>query len=366
MRNILIIIEDYTRFGGIEKVTANMLSIFMENNLPIWGVLSLYKENDTCAISYGKGLNIEVVGKHDVVSFVESNKITDVILQIGSLKEANYIVNKLYGKVTIIPVLHSTPYAYTKYFLGKSTWKDWLRLFRKQLLVKPIHILFFKNIVKKSKIFLTVSQKGMNELKDILKHPYPNIDYIYNFIPDLDEYLQSNKLKENIILYGGRLNRDKRVFETVKILSSLLKNNFGWKYYILGDGEEYIKIQEYIEEKRIDNIKLIGFKSNIEEYLSKSRICLLYSLYEGLPTILVEAGRYKNVLISYDSKGGVSDIILNNDNGFIVNNEKELIEKVELLINDDNLLSKMSESKYINENFHCDKILDKWKKILDL
>lgn len=364
MKKILIIIEDYTRFGGVEKVTANMLSIFMDNNFPIWGILSLNKENDTCAIRYDKNVNIEVVKKQDVANFVQLNGITDVILQIGSLKEANYIVNRLYGKVDIIPVLHNTPYVYTKYFLDKSTWKDWLRFCRKEFLVKPIHILFFKNIIKKSKLFLTVSQKGMEELKDILKRTYHNLDYVYNFIPnEIDETFHR---KENIILYGGRLSKDKRVFETVKYLSPLLKKNSSWKYYILGDGEEYGKIQDYIEKNDIKNISLVGFTSNVKEYLSESKVCLLYSLYEGLPTILIEAGICRNVLVSYNSKGGASDIVINYRNGFIVNDEKELVEKIELLINNEALLNEMAMNDHINKSFECSRILDKWRKILGL
>ncbi|QNS15402.1 glycosyltransferase [Mannheimia bovis] len=366
MKKILIIVEDYTKFGGVEKVTANMSSMFVNNDFPIWGVLSLHKENDISLIDYNKNLNIEVVKRQNVTNFIESKGITDVILQIGSLKEASCIVNKLYGKVAIISILHSTPYAYTKYILEKSTWKDWLSFFKKELLVRFINIFFFKNIIKKSKFFLTVSKKGVKELEDILNNSYKNVDYIYNLIPNVYTSLKKFGEKENIILYGGRLDKNKRVFETVKYLSSLLKKRAAWEYYILGDGDEYEEIQEYITNNSIENIKLIGFKKNIYEYLSKSKICLLYSLYEGLPTILVEAGMYKNVLISYNSTSGVSDIILNNENGFIVNNEKELIEKIELLMDNEDLLNRMAESNYINENFHCDKILDKWKKILDL
>ena len=56
---------------------------------------------------------------------------------------------------------------------------------------------------------------------EILGKDYENLDYIYNFVPVLNNSL--NLEKKNIIIYGGILSKDKRVFEKVKILSPLLK-----------------------------------------------------------------------------------------------------------------------------------------------
>lgn len=51
---------------------------------------------------------------------------------------------------------------------------------------------------------------------EILGKDYENLDYIYNFVPVLNNSL--NLEKKNIIIYGGRLSKDKRVFESGKFL----------------------------------------------------------------------------------------------------------------------------------------------------
>ena len=42
---------------------------------------------------------------------------------------------------------------------------------------------------------------------EILGKDYENLDYIYNFVPVLNNSL--NLEKKNIIIYGGRLSKDK-------------------------------------------------------------------------------------------------------------------------------------------------------------
>ena len=92
---------------------------------------------------------------------------------------------------------------------------------------------------------------------EILGKDYENLDYIYNFVPVLNNSL--NLEKKNIIIYGGRLSKDKRVFESEKFLLEF--RNFCFKAGV------------FLEElKRYDfelyRKTIITFDSNYNAFLS--------------------------------------------------------------------------------------------------
>mgnify|MGYP003426500017 FL=1 len=65
--------------------------------------------------------------------------------------------------------------------------------------------------------------------------------------------------------------------------------------------------------------------------------------------VLLEAMSYGIPCIAYELPSGISDIIENNKNGYIINNrnETEYLKKCKKLLNDFNLRKKMSENAII-------------------
>ena len=359
---IAVLLEDYTQLGGVEKVTSNLVDAFLEVELPLWGIISKNAKNSSSKISFSNSINIEVLNNNSIEDIIKKNSITHIIVQIQSLNEAVYDI-KLFKKVgvKVIAILHNSPYLYVKWLMPKNRWKDYIQFLKVELMSRIKNRIYFKIILKRSISFLMVSEKAKDEMVEILGKDYENLDYIYNFVPVVNNSL--NLEKKNIIIYGGRLSKDKRVFETVKILSPLLKKYSNWQYHIYGEGEEEEMIREYLLVNKINNIKLMGVVKNMDEYLSQSKICLLYSLFEGLPTIFIEAAKNQNVLVSSNSKGGVSDIIRNN--GYIIDNNAELYSKIEYLIENEDVLEKMKlENNNILEKFNYKNILSKWYNIL--
>ena len=140
-----------------------------------------------------------------------------------------------------------------------------------------------------------------------------------------------------------------------------------WNFQILGDGVSYEGMNKYIESHKLQNIKLLGSVSNVEAYLEKSKICILLSYFEGLPTSLLEASRYKNALIGYKSVGGVSDIITSEKNGFLhpLNDLNGIVASLINLMENDSLTEKMGNYASLHlENFSDKNILEKWKTLL--
>ena len=91
------------------------------------------------------------------------------------------------------------------------------------------------------------------------------------------------------------------------------------------------------------------------------------SITEGLPMVLLEAMSYGIPCIAYEIPSGVSDIIDDNKNGYIIKNrnQEEYVNKLNKLINDNNLRKNMSNNA-VNKSldFKEEKIIEKWNNVL--
>ena len=100
--------------------------------------------------------------------------------------------------------------------------------------------------------------------------------------------------------------------------------------------------------------------------MDKSKIFVLTSLKEGLPTVLIEAMFSSNVLISYSCNHGPSDII-NENNGFLIpmHDKNSFREKLESVLKSPEKLSDMITTSYQeSQKWKKDEITHKWENIL--
>ena len=92
-----------------------------------------------------------------------------------------------------------------------------------------------------------------------------------------------------------------------------------WNFYILGDGPDRRAMERYIVSNHLQRVHLQGSVTNVADFLNESKISLLLSKYEGLPTSILEAGVSLNALVVAQNDGGTSDIVKNGENGYIIN-----------------------------------------------
>lgn len=174
--------------------------------------------------------------------------------------------------------------------------------------------------------------------------------------------------KKNIISVVARLNPEKNIGEFVDIISKTDLPE-SWKVIIIGSGSEENMIRQEIIDKNLSSrIELCGSKNMDEVYelLRNSKINCLTSNVEALPTILIQAMFFSNVLLAYDCNYGPSDII-NERNGHLISlgHQQSFIEKLEMLIHHEQLLNNLMQSSFIeSQNWKKDAIVAKWKGIL--
>jgi len=89
---------------------------------------------------------------------------------------------------------------------------------------------------------------------------------------------------------------------------------------------------------------------------------------EGFPMVLLEAKAFGLPIVSFDCETGPSEIVKNNEDGFIVpmNDTVQFTEKLDLLVNNFDLRKKMGRKATENvKEFYPDKIIKQWEDILD-
>ena len=90
---------------------------------------------------------------------------------------------------------------------------------------------------------------------------------------------------------------------------------------ILGEGEERQKLENQIDKLNLkSSVFLIGYKTNVFNYIHNAKCYISSSLYEDPGFSLIEAGSLNKIIIAYDSKTGPSEILDNSRRGFLFKN----------------------------------------------
>lgn len=92
------------------------------------------------------------------------------------------------------------------------------------------------------------------------------------------------------IIFVGRLDPQKNPFFLIDIFDKIVKINYKAKLLIVGDGYLKQDIEKVIYKKKLNsNIKILGFRSDVDELLQAADAFILPSFFEGLGIVLIEA-----------------------------------------------------------------------------
>lgn len=191
-----------------------------------------------------------------------------------------------------------------------------------------------------------------NIIEDALTQEYRNI--VYN---------SSSKR----IISVGRLTYAKNYELLIKVAKIILDQNPEWSWDIYGEGELRQVLEKSISEYNVERLTLKGNVKNIYELYREYAFLVMTSRYEGFPMVLIEAMANKLPCIAFDCQTGPSDIIIGNENGFLIEPENfdQMVKMIQKMIDEVSTRKYLSANTYIIlEKYQKEKILDKWYKIL--
>lgn len=141
-----------------------------------------------------------------------------------------------------------------------------------------------------------------------------------------------------------------------------------WKLWIVGEDEgDKALLERIIARNRLQEVELLGFRSDIPALFSQCSIYVMSSRWEGMPMVLLEAQACGLPVISFDCKTGPAEI-LTSDCGVLV--EAENVEKMaaamERVMRDEDLRIKLSEGALENvKRFALPRIIDDWVRLIE-
>ena len=159
---------------------------------------------------------------------------------------------------------------------------------------------------------ICVSQGVQTDLLNTMRVNPKSIQTIYNpfDIPDIRDKSQQKiiiPIEEDYFVFVGRLVKEKRIDY---LLEAYKKSNIPQHLLIIGDGEELEALTQQTEILRIKHkIHFIGSVSNPYPLIKKAECLILCSLYEGLPTVLIEALILQTPVMSTDCPSGPREIL---------------------------------------------------------
>lgn len=234
---------------------------------------------------------------------------------------------------------------------------------------KPIHIFvdivlgyFTDKIVCNS---FTVKKHYERKLKKVAK----KLIVIRNGIElkQLPDSIETGEKKEKIVFTASRLSPEKGIVYLIYAAKKILEKRKDIKFLIAGDGELRQKLENLANEYKIsNNVIFLGYQENVQQFICVSDVVVLTSLWEGLPNILLEAMAMKKPVVA-TNVGGTAEIVKDGENGFLVEpcDVAGIAEKIEKLIDDENLSKSMGEKGYefVRGNFDLSLMVLAYEKL---
>ncbi|MCV9928332.1 glycosyltransferase [Flavobacterium sp. LS1R49] len=207
------------------------------------------------------------------------------------------------------------------------------------------------------------------------KFQLQNSVLIYNPI-DLDKMKtianDQIDIKMPYIIAAGRFDSNNvKQFDRLIIAysNSILPQN-DISLVLLGDGELSDAYKEVAIESGVsDKIHILGFKSNPYKYFKNALFLVLCSKYEGFGMTLIEALACETPVISFNCVSGPNEIIINNENGLLVENQNfdKLIDAMNLFVEDTVLYNQCKNNSLRSiERFSIEKIGKQWQDLMGI
>ncbi|MBU0957969.1 MAG: glycosyltransferase family 4 protein [Nanoarchaeota archaeon] len=355
-----ILIENpnfYPLLGGVETYMDNVSQEFMKKGHKVT-ILCSNPDNKEKKVEYYKKIKIvryetpvlrkglvwswplahqKIIGEK-LKEMLEKEKYDLVITRSVIFIKPNL---KFFDKEKIFYI----PPCVMKEFFGKMLKHIPMKIFMKYYLNSKLLSKMEKNGVKKVQYVLPLSKMVKNRIIKRYKVSEKNVKVVN---PGIDyKKFKTVDLKNNNVISVGRLSSEKNVISLIEAFKYVKNGNL----IIVGGGGDYEKkLRDLTLMYKLENkIKFVGWQKNPEKFLKESSVFVLPSKYESFGHVFLEAMASGIPCVAFKPDGkkiitAADEIIKEGKTGFLVKDEKEMAEKIDLLLGDEELRKKMGKA----------------------
>jgi glycosyltransferase involved in cell wall biosynthesis len=209
--------------------------------------------------------------------------------------------------------------------------------------------------------FVALSEESLNEWSVKNSIVIPNPLWI--------ETKSFSDLKPKKIIAVARHSYEKGIDRLLQIWKLVVEKHPDWLLEIYGKQNKDLVLLNLAKKLKIEkNVAFVNPVKNIQQKYIEASILVMTSRNEALPMVLIEAMACGLPCVAYDCPVGPKAIIQNNKNGFLIEdgNKDSFVEKLNLLIEDENLRMKMSgEAIKSVEKYDLESIMNQWKVLFE-
>lgn len=194
-----------------------------------------------------------------------------------------------------------------------------------------------------------------------------NLKVIPNMLP-IDNFYRSG-LKSTRVIAVGHYVDVKGFDRLIAAWTIVASQKRDWTLHIYGEGCMRSQLEHQIQQSGLQtSVFLEGSSNTIHEEYAKSSIFVLTSKSEGFSLAIVEAISAGLPVVSFDCPCGPKDLIVDGENGFLVENGdiEGLADKLLLLINDEALRKRMGNTAYeYSKRYLPNVVMQQWICLFD-
>lgn len=329
-------------------------------------------------------VQIVVVHPHEGEKIFSNSNIIEYSIR-GIDKQKNYLKECYRYSKDVFKIIQKYP-NYVIYSQGLSVWYN-VRKLSERLVVNPHGLepfqsfgiknklvaipfkIIFQHIFRKSKYIISLGGKLSEILSKYLsKSKIAEIPNAINFFENSSAKQFENKSTTKF-LFVARFSHNKGIHVLTEAIKQLNLEGFQEKIHftLAGEGPLYNEVKKKFA---YPNITYTGFinDNELSELYKTSDVFLFPTLFEGMPTVVLEAMSYGMPIIVSDT--GATSVLVDSTNGFLISPgsvsqvKKAVVNFIKLNAKEKQVMSGNS-LKRVKDNFVWDKVALKYLELFN-
>lgn len=332
-------VDVHVAFGGEGRLSEKLT----ESGIPWTSLPSLVRD-----IS----LTREVSAFTELYKLIKYERPDIIHLNSSKVSGLGALAARLLGVSTIVFTVHGAPFREDRVFFIK----------------RIMYLLTWITCLLSHKV-ITVSKQDEADIGAMF-FVRKKVETVYLGLPyEEPKVRMTPKSREARIITVGDLTKNKGHLYALHAIQILKERGLDVSYHIIGEGEERVRIEEFVAHKKLENhVHLHGYQY-AQDIIHDYDVYLLSSVKEGLPYILLEAGKASLPVVATIT-GGVPEIVRHEETGLLVQqkNVTGLANALERLIRDRKLAKSLGQAlhAHIVQNFSYSKMLVETAKVYGL